>query len=101
MRPLVHPTREDITLQGVLHALADPVRRAIFRRLALIGAGSCVSCAPPDLPKSTLSHHIRVLRDVGLVRSEKRGTEVANMARLEDIEARFPGLIPLILRCED
>jgi DNA-binding transcriptional ArsR family regulator len=99
MRPLVHPARDEITLSGVLYALADPVRLAIFRRLAAAGSGSCVACAPPALPKSTLSHHFRVLREAGLVRSERRGTEVANIARLEDIEARFPGLIAVISRC--
>jgi DNA-binding transcriptional ArsR family regulator len=101
MRPFVHPTPEEITLQGVLYALADPVRRAIFRRLAAIASRSCVACAPPNLPKSTLSHHVRVLREAGLVRSEKRGTEVANTARLDDIETRFPGLITTILRSGD
>ncbi|CAH2601090.1 Uncharacterized HTH-type transcriptional regulator YczG [Rhodovastum atsumiense] len=101
MRPFLHPKREEITLSGVLHALADPVRRAMFRRLAAHGPDSCIACAPPALPKSTLSHHVRVLREAGLVRSEKRSTEVSNTARLDDIEARFPGLIAVILGCKD
>jgi len=60
----------------VLEALADPTRRAILRFLR---HGSCsagtiakaVSCAKP-----TLSHHFKVLRAAGLVRSERRGTMI-------------------------
>ena len=34
MRPLVHPALEDITVEGILHALSDPVRAAIYAQLA-------------------------------------------------------------------
>ena len=101
MRPLVHPPREEITLSGVLFALADPVRLEIFRRLAERGEVNCSGCSPLDLPKSTLSHQLRVMRDAGLVRSEKRGTEIVNTARLSDLEARFPGLIASIARAAE
>jgi len=103
MRPFVHPPREEITLQGVLHALADPVRLELFRTLTDVSGGpiSCVKCAPADMPKSTLSHHFQVLREAGLVRSEKRGAEVVNAPRLDDIEARFPGLLAAIIRAAD
>jgi DNA-binding transcriptional ArsR family regulator len=99
MRPFFHPSREEITLQGVLHALADPVRLGIFRRLAEPAGGpaSCIRSAPAEMPRSTLSHHFQILREAGLVRSEKRGAEAVNTARLEDIEARFPGLLSAIL----
>jgi DNA-binding transcriptional ArsR family regulator len=98
MRPFVHPGPEEITLSGVLYALADPIRLEMFRRLAELGEVNCSGCAPIDLPKSTLSHHLRVLREAGLVRSEKRGTEVVNTARLADVQARFPDLIAAISR---
>jgi DNA-binding transcriptional ArsR family regulator len=101
MRPLVHPASEEITLSGVLYALADPVRLEMFRRLADRGEVNCSGCAPIELPKSTLSHHLRVLREAGLVRSEKRGTEIVNAARLADLEARFPGLVGSISRAAD
>src|ERR1051326_2079945 len=98
MRPFVHPPREEIALQGVLHALADPVRLEIFRRLVRSDAAmSCVRCAPPEMAKSSLSHHFQVLREAGLVRSEKRGTEAVNLPRLDDVEARFPGLLAAIM----
>jgi DNA-binding transcriptional ArsR family regulator len=103
MRPFVHPAPDQITLQGVLHALADPVRLAIVRRLADCGPfpASCTACTPSDMPKSTRTHHFQVLREAGLVRSEKRGAEVINAARLEDVEARFPGLLKAILQAAD
>jgi DNA-binding transcriptional ArsR family regulator len=103
MRPFIHPHRDEITLQGVLHALADPVRLTMFRTLAGLSCTpmSCVKCAPPDMPKSTLSHHFQVLREAGLVRSEKKGAEVVNMPRLDDLESRFPGLLAALMRAAD
>lgn len=98
MRPLIHPAAEDITLQGVLHALADPARLEMFRRIAAHSQGvSCTASAPLDMPRSTRTFHTQVLREAGLVRSERRGTEVTNVARLDEVEARFPGLLAAIL----
>lgn len=102
-RPIHHPSLADITLAGILHALADPVRLDIVRRMGATGACpmNCASAAPSMLPKSTLSHHFRVLREAGLIRSEKRGAEVINTLRCTEINARFPGLIPSILAAAD
>jgi ArsR family transcriptional regulator len=55
-------------------ALADPTRVAIVNRLA---AGECCVCdlnAAFDLSQPTISHHLRVLRDAGLVEATRRGT---------------------------
>ena len=49
-------------------------------------------------PPSTISFHHRVLREAGLIWSEKRGVQVINRVRAEDLEARFPGLLDLIIR---
>ncbi len=99
MRPLLHPPGDAITLQGVLHALADPVRLELFRRLcaAPAEAVSCVRCAPPAMPKSSLSHHFQVLREAGLVRSERRGAEMVNMSRRPEVDRHFPDLLAVIL----
>ncbi len=99
MRPLLHPPVETISLRGVLHALAEPVRLTLFQTLSLGAAAplSCRRCAPPSLPKSSLSHHIRVLRDAGLVQSERHGAALVNVARTVEIEQRFPGLLGAIL----
>lgn len=99
MRPLIHPKVEDITLTGLLHALSDPVRLDIVRRLAAAtNEMNCQAAAHSlDLPKSTLSHHFRVLREAGLVQSERKGVQLCGRLRIEEIEARFPGLLSAIL----
>jgi DNA-binding transcriptional ArsR family regulator len=101
-RPFVHPAIEDVTLESVLYTLADPVRLAIIRKLAVGGCPmNCSTAAPDKLPKSTQSHHYQVLREAGLIRSERRGTEVVNALRCAEIDAKFPGVIPAILRASE
>ena len=97
MRPLLHPALETITLQGLLHALADPFRLELFRRLGPGQAASCVQCAPPAMPKSSLSRHFQILREAGLVRSERRGAEMVNVSRRPELDRRFPNLLAAIL----
>ena len=101
-RPFVHPSAEDISLEGVLYALADPHRLAIIRRLAgCSGNMNCTAAAPCELPKSTLSHHFKLLREAGLIRSERYGTQVINTVRRDELEKRFPGLLATILKSAD
>lgn len=67
-RPFHHPAVRHITLDGLLHALADPLRRVIVRKLATSpGLSCCDGC--PNLPPSTVSFHHCVLREAGLIRS--------------------------------
>lgn len=97
-RPFLHPTPNDVTLESVLFALADPVRLAIVRKLANGPCPlNCSAAAPEGLAKSTQSHHYQVLREAGLIRSERRGTEVVNVLRLCELDSKFPGLIGTIL----
>jgi DNA-binding transcriptional ArsR family regulator len=102
MRPLIHPSIEDVTLEGILHALSDPVRAAIYAELAASeGAATCSQLATVvdrEIPKSTLSQHFRALREAGLVRSERAGVEMRSHTRCREIEQRFPGLIPAIMK---
>ena len=101
-RPFVHPAVEDVTLEGVLYALADQTRLEIVKRLALGNcAMNCTMAAPAALPKSTQSHHFQVLREAGLIRSERRGTEVVNSLRCSELEKRFPGVIASIIKASD
>lgn len=101
MRPLVHPALEDITVEGILHALADPVRIAIFAQIA--GSMCSLACSnflnvrSKAIPKSTLSQHFKALREAGLIRVERRGVEMQNTSRCAEIETRFPGLIAAIV----
>ncbi len=100
MVQFVHPSTQDITLAGVLSALADPNRLRIVK--GLIGQKDCMSCtaaAPcPKMAKSTLSNHFRVLREAGLIRTTKQGVEHQNAVREADLNARFPGLLKSILK---
>lgn len=96
----VHPPADAVALHHVLAALADPTRLRIVRTLRCAEAGlNCTAAtAPfPNMPKSTLSGHFRVLRESGLICTTKRGVENINVLRWNEIEARFPGLLPLIL----
>jgi len=101
MRPLVHPAIEDVSVEGILHALSDPVRVAIYAELA--GSGNASMCSnflqvsDRNIPKSTLSQHFKALREAGLVRSERHGVEMRNTSRCKEIEQRFPGLLAAIL----
>ena len=101
MKPLIHPSIENITVEGILHALSDPVRMAIFAQLA--GADCATSCSnflqvsDRSIPKSTLSQHFRALREAGLVRSERNGVEMHNTSRCSEIGQRFPGLLAAIV----
>jgi ArsR family transcriptional regulator len=62
-------------LASVFKALADPTRVAIVNRLS--GAEAVCVCdltAAFDLSQPTISHHLKLLRDAGLVEFERRGT---------------------------
>jgi len=101
VRPLFHPAIDEVTVEGILHALADPVRLTLYAELAAStcsrSCSSLVGVSDKTVPKSTLSQHFRVLREAGLIRSERRGVEMQNSSRCAEIEQRFPGLIPAIL----
>ncbi|HZP66899.1 MAG TPA: helix-turn-helix domain-containing protein [Rudaea sp.] len=101
MRPLFHPALEDVTVEGIMHALSDPVRVAIY--VDIVGAGCAMTCSDfakvskREIPKSTLSQHFKILRESGLIRSERAGVEMRNTSRCAEIEKRFPGLIGAIV----
>jgi len=101
MTRFVHPAAEDITLAGVLGALSDPMRLKIFKKLLdrRDESLSCSDAAPcAEMAKSTLSHHFRVLRDAGLIRTRKQGVENLNSVRWDDVDGRFPGLLKVIMK---
>ncbi|WP_166141750.1 helix-turn-helix transcriptional regulator [Methylosinus sp. RM1] len=102
MRKLHHPRPEEITVEGILYALADPVRVQIFTRLA---ASECAqNCSKflnvleqAPLAKSTLSQHFRILREAGLIRSERRGVELINSTRCAELAERFGPMVQSII----
>ncbi|WP_085622849.1 MULTISPECIES: helix-turn-helix transcriptional regulator [unclassified Pseudomonas] len=97
MRAYPHPNPEDLTLERLLYALSDPVRLDIVRRLAGVTEASCGEL-DGGRPKSSMSHHFRVLRDAGLVHTRNVGTTHMNSLRSAMLGERFPGLLDCILR---
>ncbi|MEU4157388.1 helix-turn-helix domain-containing protein [Actinoplanes sp. NPDC026670] len=95
-RGWVHPDLAEVGLGGVLESLADPVRLEVVRQLA--AAGGVVDGAF-DVPVTgqTLSHHLRILNDAGLVRVSQVGRFRRCELRLTEVEQRFPGLLPAVL----
>ncbi len=93
------PALEALELTVVMHALSDPMRLTIVRAIAQFEAGrACNQCACTSVPKSTLAHHFKVLRKAGLIHSLEAGTTLKNTLRSADLEARFPGLLAVVLR---
>ena len=101
VRELPHPARDEIRLEAVLHALADPMRLLAVRNLSAYGEGEGkgATCSQVDIPvsPSTSTHHFRVLREAGVINQCYRGTSKLNCLRRTDLEARFPGLLDAVL----
>ena len=92
-----HPDRSEIELAAVLHALSDPHRLEIVRRLDEDSAPRPCGTFGFDLSKSTMTHHFRTLREAGVIRQEREGTTKLTSLRREDLDARFPGLLDAVL----
>jgi len=96
VRAFNHPPIEEVALEHVFQALSDPVRLDIVRQLASVPEASC-NALNAGRPKSSMSHHFRVLREAGLVRTRTQGTAHANTLRHAELNRRFPGLIAALL----
>ena len=93
----VKRTDPDIQL---LSALADPVRLSFVRQLAdNDGICACDFSECCDVSQPTISHHLKVLRDAGIVTSERQGTNIVYSLspdfsrRWSDIGASLAGLV--------
>ncbi|CAM04133.1 ArsR family transcriptional regulator [Saccharopolyspora erythraea NRRL 2338] len=96
--PLPEPAVENLRLETVFGALSDPLRLEIVRRLLLESEDFDHTCGwfGFDRPKSSLTHHFRALRDAGLLRQRQYGLERRSHVRVDDLNARFPGLLDLV-----
>jgi len=99
MARLTHPAMDSLRTDQIFHGLADPWRLAIVQRL--YRAERPLTCSEAvagleGLPVSTRSHCFRVLRECGLIQSEKRGRACFNSLRIEELRARFPMLVPAL-----
>jgi DNA-binding transcriptional ArsR family regulator len=93
---LVHPYAGELDLLDVLHALSDPTRMTIVQTLIVDSERAC-GTFPVDVAPSTLTHHFRVLREAGVIRQREDGNRRWTALRLEDLDARFPGLLGAIV----
>jgi DNA-binding transcriptional ArsR family regulator len=90
------PSASEITLPRVLAALSDPTRLGIVRLLADDRERGWGQLRAP-VAKSTLSHHLKVLRDAGITRTRREGTRCFVALRRADLDARFPHLTTALL----
>lgn len=102
MRFAFHPSRDALSLTAVLFALSDPIRLNIVGTLAAEGDQACGVFTGPtgpreSIPKSTLTHHFKVLREAGIIRTQISGTQRLISLRRQDLDARFPGVLDAIL----
>jgi ArsR family transcriptional regulator len=80
-----------VTLAEAFKALADPVRLQLLNLIATADGGEACACdlvEPVGKSQPTVSHHLKVLREAGLVEGEKRGTWIwysVVPSRLEDL----------------
>ena len=93
---LPQPNLARVGVGTILQALADPVRLQIVRALAVAGESTCTALDVP-VKVSTVSHHIQVLRESGIVSTRIVGTARPSRLRRDDLERRFPGLLTSII----
>ncbi|MGC4963414.1 ArsR/SmtB family transcription factor [Gordonia sp. DT218] len=101
---------EDATvLAPALKALADPVRLRLLSEVAAHPGGEACVCdisGPFDLSQPTISHHLKVLRQAGLVTSERRATWVYYrvnadaLAGLADLLGGLASVVGVSRSCE-
>jgi DNA-binding transcriptional ArsR family regulator len=93
---LPSPAVKKLSLPEVLYALSDPLRLKIVCQLASKGEAACGTFGI-RMPKSSLSHHFKVLRDAGVIATHSEGAKRINTLRRSELDAAFPGLLDAIL----
>ncbi|HEX3705484.1 MAG TPA: metalloregulator ArsR/SmtB family transcription factor [Mycobacteriales bacterium] len=75
-------------ISALLKALADPVRLRLMSLIAAAGETCvCDLTGPFEVSQPTISHHLKVLRESGLVSSERRGTWIYYRVEREALDA--------------
>jgi DNA-binding transcriptional ArsR family regulator len=100
MDDVTEPPAEDFQLPRILAALADQHRLATVRYVARKGEACCgdvIAEAGLAITKSTFSHHLRILREAGVLTKRIQGTRGYTQLRKDDLDERFPGLMDSII----
>lgn len=87
-----------MSLTKVCNALGDPIRMKIVHCLASSGEKNCSAFEVDHISKSTLSHHIKLLREAGLIQPRIEGKHHFYSLRKDELNLRFPGLVKMILQ---
>ena len=89
-------------MQGILYALSDPVRVRICVELTQAEcAMNCAAFLPngnTKIPKSSMSQHFKILREAGLIRSERKGVELKNSSRCPELKKKYGPMLTEILQ---
>ena len=96
VRRYFHPDTDDIRLPAVLFALSDATRLGIALALA-DGKERTAGELGGGTAKSTMTHHLKILREAGVLYVRSEGTRCYNSLRLADVESRYPGLLDHLL----
>src|SRR5665213_1858476 len=93
LRMMEGPRIEDFSICKILYALSDPTRMEMVRMID--EAGGEVRCGffseRIGLSKPTLSHHLGILRESGVVETRLEGTHKLNTIRRASLQERYPG----------
>lgn len=96
---ITHPPVAALDLATIMRSVGDPVRLAIVRLLADGQPHVCGEISSAlEVPASTASYHMRLLREAGVTRTRAEGTLRLISLRIEDLQQRFPGLVELLTR---
>lgn len=95
-----HPSLEEISLSRVLFALSDPIRLEMVRILAKDGTSNSLDLGQ-GMPKSTITHHTRILRESGVTYTRPEGRNCWISLRSDDLEKKYPGLLTVIVEDKD
>jgi DNA-binding transcriptional ArsR family regulator len=100
VRDTYEPNASEIRITQILHALSDPLRLEIAKRLTVHGECACGRLGG-SVSKSTLSHHLKVLREAGVTHTRVLGTQRLVSLRTDELEVRFPGVLESVLAAHD
>lgn len=93
-----HPPASALDLATILRTMGDPLRLEIVRLLRA-GERPCGELSEIlQIPASTGSYHLRLLREAGVTRTRAEGTSRVISLRRDDLDERFPGLLDVLLR---
>lgn len=101
VRTYDHPDTDEVKLTQVMFALSDAIRLAMIRLLAERGTLNAIDLADGmNMPKSSITHHSKLLREAGVTRTTAEGRHCYISLRRDLLDARFPGLLDAIINAE-